>query len=353
MGGNVFPNLKRITKAEFEDLANEVVFKLKGSIYPEPQMGLVYVTRSYFSKPTFGDMDIVVETDYLKPDWIEELKLAFGLSEGEAVKNGDVLSFRYKDFQIDLILTKSCDFSTTFDYFSWNDLSNLMGRITYKHGLKFGHRGTYITLKDGSHQIGEVLVTKHTFELCEYFGWDFSEWNNGFETMEDAYRWVVKSPFFNKSVFALENRNHVARVRDKKRPNYTAFLKWLETQEGLPEYPYEDHDSRGGYYLRQPYYDMLLEKWPHVKRRVELKMENYNREKKFKEKFNGTIVSEVTGLENIELGNLMKYIKSAFEKNPFIKEDLIDHLGEDEIRAMIGTFRSMFDQGTEYPSLEL
>lgn len=352
MGGNIFKDLKRINKDEYDNLYDDVRQKLIDNIFVSDSS--IQRTRSVKNKETFGDLDIIVESDNLKHNYIDIIKSTFNLTSNEMKKNGDVLSFKYRDFQIDLLLSPFDIFQNMVDYFSWNDLSNLMGRITHKHGLKFGHDGTYLTLRDDTYQIGQVLVTKSTYKLCEYMGWNFDNWCSGFDSMEDAFVWLVKTPYFNKDVFAFENRNSESARRDKKRSNYKLFLTWLESQKNLIEYAYEDMSGKFGYNCREPFYGMICSKWPHVKLQVEMLLLDYSKQKTFKEKFNGSIVSEITGLVNQELGELMKYCRVQFDNNPHLKEWIIsDSFQERHMELFTNSLKWHHDNGQNYGESKL
>ena len=75
----------------------------------------------------------------------------------EIYKNGDVISFSYEInsfseeyFQIDLIKceNESEKLSMSKYYYSYGDLGNILGRITKKYDIRFGHKGLFINLLD-------------------------------------------------------------------------------------------------------------------------------------------------------------------------------------------------------------
>lgn len=317
MGGNIFKGMnRRYSEFEYLELYGEVMNKLGESII-SPKFSPYYcmsAIKSYMKKESFGDMDIVVNSNYLLVDWIPSLVKEFNLPHGHWVKNGNIFSFLYKEFQIDLIISPTEDYQSSLDYFAWNDLGNLIGRITHKLGIKFGHDGSWIILRDGDYQIGKILVTKSIQDLLEFIGLDYPQWQAGFLTMEDAYLWLTKSKYFNKHIFDLDNRNHQARVRDAKRVNYTNFITWLESQDNLIEYPYESIVSRGGYNIREPFFALICEKFPHVLDEYNSIINTHEENKQFKQKFNGEIVHKLTGLENKELGEFMAWARKEIER---------------------------------------
>lgn len=322
IGGNIqfFTKTRRYSKSEYDRARSDVIWKLYSHVLDlETQRGdienMVWDIESYHSKESFGDLDIVINSKYLKSNYIDIIVDKFNLRVGDWSKNGNVFSFVYQELQVDLIVTPDDDFHTSLDYFKFNDLSNIEGRIFHKLGLKHGHKGTHVIIKDGDYEIGEILVTKSKKDAHEMIGLNHDEWEIGFDTMEDAYKWVVKSPFFNSEIYQYANRNHYSRTRDKKRVNYHNFLLWIETQHNLPNYPFEDVTEKDGHNSREPFFtDIICKKFPHVKEQYDNLIAKHNEDKLFKEKFNGEFVMELTGLSGKELGMFMQYCRTSIEE---------------------------------------
>lgn len=343
MGGNVFPSKsRRYQKDEYVKLEKEVLGKVYSSVFVSDicQESVIQPLKYYRSKESFGDMDLVLNLALLKANWISIIIEKFKLGHGEWSKNGNVLSILYKEFQIDLIIQPHYNFQSTLDYFAWNDLGNLIGRISHKLGLKFGHEGTSVTIREGDNQIGTILVTKKIKDLLDILELDYNHWKNGFDTLDEMYTWVSSSKYFNKEIYALENRNHAARTRDKKRANYSGFLEWVEGKD-LPEYPFEEMTSKDGYDIREPFFtDLICEKFPHVKEQYDALVIKYEEQKVFKKVFNGQIVMEVTGLQGKELGMFMEYCRRHLEM-PEKRRKYLDS-SELERRQLIGFFHNCY-----------
>jgi hypothetical protein len=315
MGGNIFTNTRRYDKKEYEELTCEVVGLLANNILTTPDYNNIQIIKSYRTKPSFGDMDIVVNSSLLKPDYIPDIVRAFGLCVGDWSRNGNVVSFNYKRFQIDLIVTKEEEFQSSLDYFAWNDLGNLIGRVMHKVGVKFGHNGSHIIVRDGDYQVGEILITRNIKEILEAFDFDYKQWADGFDTLEEMYEWVSNTRFFNKDIYALENRNHAAKTRDKKRANYSGFLEWCEDREFKYNYPYSTVTSKDGYNIREPFFtEIICKKFPHVLEQYNTLISQMEENREFKSKFNGEAVMRVTGLQDKELGMFMKWAREQIEK---------------------------------------
>lgn len=220
------------------------------------------------------------------------------------VKNGNVISFEFSKHQIDLILTPEKYYQSSLNYFAYNDLGNLVGRIAHKLGFKYGHKGLVYVLREGDKVIGEIEVTQDQNEIMKFLGFDSVK--TEFETLEEIFEYVSSSKYFDPDIYLLHNRNHVSRVRDAKRETYNKFLKWCEEHPEKKKYTFDEAVKEyfkmvrleEAFYLFVGFgktYDILI------------KENEYN--KKVKALFNGEIVSKLTGLSGKELGAFMKYVK--------------------------------------------
>ena len=132
MGGNIFINKsRRIKKEELPYYRNKIFIILD-------KFDLEYKEiLSYKNKEDFGDLDILVKKDcYI--NIIDKLKNYFKDNIIEYSQNSNILSFLIEELQVDLIFTKPRYFEASFNYFSFNDINNLIGRISSKMGVKWG-----------------------------------------------------------------------------------------------------------------------------------------------------------------------------------------------------------------------
>ena len=270
--------------------------------------------KAYHTKESFGDMDIIVRSNWLKTDWIPKIVEVFQLAHGDWSKNGNVLSFAYKNFQIDLIITSPEHYQTSLDYFAWNDCGNISGRLAHKLGTKYGHRGLELIIKNDDQVLGEVLITTDTKKIHELLNLNHQEWVNGFDTLEQMYTWISNSKYFNKDIYLLENRNHYSRTRDSKRKTYSDFLVWSREREFINKYPHADMTEKSGYNIREPFYtELIVPMFPHVVEEYNTISDKFHSNNLFKEKFNGKIINELTRLSGIELGHFISYAKEQIE----------------------------------------
>jgi hypothetical protein len=348
MGGQAFGDLtRRYDRDEYEKFSNRVLSHLH-SLFPDVT---VLEIPFYFEKQTFGDMDILVESDNLPNNWVEKLISFYKLKEGSYQKNSNVFSFVYRQFQIDLIVTSSKYIRSSYYYFAYNDLGNLIGRISHKMGLKIGHKGLSIILRDpenDNHQLGEIELTQDFFKGLEIIGLDGKRYNNGFDNLEQIFEYVASSHYFDPEIYLLHNRNHAAKIRDRKRKTYSEFLDWCASSGATANYKWPEVSDRGGYNIREPWFtDVICAHFPEAKQKVDAIIAQYEMDKKFKEKFNGKIVMELTGLQGKELGEFMKYAKErlliTFPKDHIIKT------GEREVKRYIRGIYEFRQQGWDWP----
>ena len=223
MGGHALKRVKtrRYSAEEYHNLVPEVVNTLQ-ALFPGKRIAPV---KAYREKPSFGDMDVLVEGPY--PTDVDDL-LQAAFSPGELVTNGPVKSFDYKELQIDLITAPSEEFSFTENYLSFNDMGNLLGKIAHKFGVKWGHDGMFYIYRDGDFVVKSILLTRDLHKAYKFLGLDAERAIEGFDKLEEMFTFVASSPFFNVKYYLLshEEKSGVDRVRTAKRKTYQQFLSW-------------------------------------------------------------------------------------------------------------------------------
>jgi hypothetical protein len=293
MGGNVFKDgsTRRYSAEEYNSLVvriNPILKQISASYFYE-------IIPAYIGKESFGDMDVLLVPDVeLSKNFLGSL---FG-SNGNVVHNGDVWSLVFEELQIDLITTNKEEFEAALDYFSYNDYGNLRGKIIHKFGMKFGHDGLTLPVRSENHVLGTVVLSRDPNVINSVFGFNPRK----FDTLEEMFEDVIRSYFFSPELFAWENMNAVARVRDKKRDTYQKFLKYIENLQ-LPSRTYEKDKSQ--------YLEWIFLNFPNAREEVTALRERAEVLARAAEKFNGNLVREWTGLNGPELGNIMRALKPS------------------------------------------
>ena len=304
---------KRIDRDSFDKLYKELEPKLK-TIYEK-----VELIPFYRTKQDFGDMDILVSEpkSNLGIKGANDFRLLFQklFNPNVIIHNGNVWSFDQDSFQIDIIKTKPKFWDTTLTYYSYNDLGNLMGRIARRLGFRYGHQGlTYSYKSKYGFSDTETIVSQNVESIFEFLGFNYGDFVKGFDTLEEIFVYVVNSEFFNPDIFAYENLDHTNRVRNRKRDSYQKFIEYISNFK-------MDDSTRA--LIKQEMYSM---KGFHFDRAIEifgseltsiLKEYEESDEKlnSIRQKFNGNIVMELTGLKGKELGAFITLFKNIISNN--------------------------------------
>jgi hypothetical protein len=315
MGGHAFGyETARLRASDYYELEARSIATLREA-FPETRVEAI---RAYRNKPDFGDCDILVErgTGYS----YEQAAKALGAIE--VVPNGPVCSIGVpvtpqggKDiFQIDLVTADPLSFDFSKGYFGQGDIGNLVGRLYHAWGLALRHDGLYYYVRDGDYKFREIALTLNFNFALELMRYDVQTFEDGFESPEDIFRYVASSPFFNPDIFLLHNRNAQSRVRDRKRPMYMAFLKFCEETSGLPKFQFPENKSA--------WLPRLFEHFAGFKQEYDKALADLSELRRVKDKFNGTWVSQVTGLQGKELGEVMQAFRHSFAT----QEDLHDYV---------------------------
>lgn len=320
MGGNALKEYgaKRLDRVEYDAIASKLSRVLNRFLEHFGVEGEAKVIRAYRNKPSFGDIDVVVPRELHRKVSDKDLSMLLAYNFRADVPsipfkpNGPVTSFGLPlesggVFQADLIYTPEDHFDFAVEYYSWNDLGNLIGRIAHKLGLRFGHDGLTMPLRDGDNLFDTIILTRDFQSAIEFLGYSYHQYLYGFDTMEDIFRFTVDTDWFNSAIYDLDNRNHTARVRDKKRPTYTAFLAWLkEHPEVDKQFDFPKDKS--------VWHETIWTYFPKAKDHFDSANERLRYTKFIKSKFNGDLIRGIIGLEGKELGGFIRQFKELFER---------------------------------------
>jgi hypothetical protein len=321
MGGYALGDVvRRFDTLEFVALRNEVLSKLRDAI---PSVRLEPIA-SYYEKPSHGDLDLLICTDNLPPDWRDR---ACGVLTCRArVDNGPVLSVEHKGLQVDLIAECGDVFAFAFRYYSWNDMGNLIGRVAHQAGFKFGHNGLWYVLREGTRKYADIRLTLDFDEALMFFGYNPNRYRQGFNALEDIFHYVTSTPYFVPHAFSLEGRSHRARVRDAKRPTYQMFLHWIQV------HPTITRVMRS----REQWLQAAIDRFQHMGARIAEARFCHARSVAVRTRFNGNLVRQWTGLEGRDLGAFMRsFIEQRSEDPSKSVEELVEGRTESEVRRLV------------------
>lgn len=303
MGGNALKTIEtvRLDRESYARLANEITKRL------EMNYGIVSNdTISFRNKPDFGDLDLLVKKSTIDKYDIREL-IEFNFNPREIYHNGNAWSFDYKNFQVDLIIVDDEYWVTTNVYFSYNDLGNLMGRISNRMGFRYGDYGLKLNYYFDGKKFSRNISTDPE-KIFEFLGFDWERYSKGFDDLDDIFEFVVNSKYFSSEVFAYESLNHQNRTRNKKRKNYRLFLEYIEETVGNKKFDYLTLDG----------YIVLAEKFFNVELFKDINewVNQIKLEKQANEKFNGSFIIEYFGLKGKDIGtSITKFKNHVKEEN--------------------------------------
>jgi len=273
------------------------------------------IPRYYGNKADFGDMDIVVNAKAASGSTWESLRaqIVGDLGIEQTQSAGPLYSTVYRGLQVDFFLREDSEFLSTASYLSFNDAGNLIGKICRRMGLKYGEDGlswVYRRANDG-HYRRDLLVSKDFEKIYGYLDLDYQRWQQGFDSLEDIFEWVMASRYFSVEPY-LEPGKRI-RERTKVRPTIKRFLEYLEEHSIAKRYVYEEHST----YLVQ-----VDQFFPEAQLLAQVQAEDDKavRDQQLKERFSGKRVMNLLPLRGQALGAFIR----EFHK----------HYSDDEILAM-------------------
>jgi hypothetical protein len=157
--------------------------------------------------------------------------------------------------------------------------------------------------------IGRVIISKDYDKIYEFLGLDYNRWKEGFDDLEDIFKFISESPYFNWEYLQLENNNRINRERDAKRKSYMSFLEYIENncKDSDHQYQYDKDKS--------VYVDKAAKFFPESNLITEIRRMEYEECKSLymKSKFNGGEVKRRFGLEGKALGDTLNGFKKVMD----------------------------------------
>lgn len=327
MGGNAvakYVKTVRLDVADYKRLEAKTLNMLRKN-FPD---GRFSVVKYFTNKKDFGDVDMMYHVED-NEKFLEKLPSLLmeefnATEELPVVRNGSVHSVgvpvdaSQKDyFQLDFLYYSEENWDHAEFFLHYNDVGNLLGRVARFVGFKLSDKGLLFPYKDEhGYVVKDVLVTKDPLVTMQVLKLDKALYDKGMDSMEDVYRFVMSSDYFVPETFLAENQNNGLRKREKKRGAYKLLLEYLN---GLDQqtllcrtYLYEDK-----HLARLTALEYALDCVPSFAERCQDMDKEYDLMKMFKMNFNGKLVAELTGLENKELGQFMKFVQGE-DKDKFV-----------------------------------
>lgn len=286
------------------------------------------------NKESYGDLDLLYWKDDLGSGTDIKKVIKETFNPNEMVSNGEVLSWDFENFQIDLIKCSSLEqMAYAKFYFSYGDLGSILGRFCNYHGLKIGHRGFWIDVYectiyndkplDVTRNIGEVLLTLSPEETCEFLGLNYYKWLDGFNNLESIFNWITESKYFVTKIYQELNGDHMKRA--KIRPMYMKFVEYIGMNpleiNGKPEIRFNMQPEAIKHFKKEH----EIEK---IKERIEFNQVVRN-------KFSGKKLLE-KGIEGKNIGIILKSLEDHIDKNYHMNfAQWVYHTDQEEIDLVV------------------
>lgn len=338
MGGNVFKKtypVIRLDKIKYN--AKVITFtRILNSI----GISRFHIVEAVREKVDFGDMDIVIEdtTD-------NKLKINNWLKDQvniPVVQNGNVQSILHYLFQIDFIYVQPDSFEYACSYFNWNDFGNIVGRLSKQYGFKHGWQGLYYVqrdLKDNNRILHEHLLSLDYSDVLKILQLDVERFNQGFDTFEDMFNYIITSPLFLATPYSYENLNHQNRVRDKKRVTYNNFLKFIDEKFS------STHKSLEKKLTEDEKLFHVLTNFPEIKKDLIWHQQEADEKRRYTAVFNGRVLKELLpSLDVREYSAFMSFFKKSNRPSSF------SSLSEEERVSLILKEKENYDNEKNAPA---
>jgi hypothetical protein len=307
VGGNAIKTFfgvepKRIENSDYWGLVNSIY----GSMYLTGKVARCHATEAYSEKESHGDLDVIValKEEYANINLQDFLNSIFDIKFIH--QNSNCLSCLIQDHQIDFIFVDQVSFYAECAFRDFSPFGNIFSRLLKQLEVSWKTAGLFYIFRGGendSYKKGIFLTD--SFDKILRLGGLNPELYGRFEKESQIFDYVCSSRYFRKSIYALENLNHVNRKRDAVRPDYNRFNAYIQ-------------DKRDSSYILPEKNEMvgiLCSKFPNLFGEIQKCHEEIRQESLQKHFFSGDLVAGITGLQGVELGKAMSYFDKALGVN--------------------------------------
>jgi hypothetical protein len=155
MGGKLF-NLGRVNRDKYLIIEAEI------RQYLDHKIGAAAyrIPRYYATKPDFGDLDVIIQSSDRQHWHILRQEFVTDLGITQIKSDGNVFSTVYQGLQVDYFTTAPEFLDSTYNYLSFNDLGNLLGKMCRRFNLKYGEQGlSYVFRRQNSNYNKDLNIT--------------------------------------------------------------------------------------------------------------------------------------------------------------------------------------------------
>ena len=314
-GGKLFgTRSQRVTTQEMRSIFLKIKFEV-GDVFEA-----MTLNRSFASKTSHGDVDIIVLPN--TPNWKKYILNELSSIIVDQSSNANVHSFLFhfeqikKNVHVDFIEASSMDdYKSKNQYYSFNDLSAMIGIIAKKNHFKFGSEGFFKRFQDRRGNWHDILISKDLNIGLDCLGFNRSVYEN-ITDIDDAVEFILSGRMFDSDLFKRENMTQDQK-KDEKRPNIEymigEFRKFPTTKSTVTD---ED------YFFKKLYPDLY--------KTVELEKQQIDKNIPQKSKYNGSwLMTNFNIKPGPQVGMILKAISDEFQN--------LDETDESEIYEFVSS----------------
>jgi len=301
-------NTVRKNTEEFRRIGIQLQYKIKMTLNLNSE-----VVTCYRTKADHGDLDLLICVPSGRGiNWNDYIHERF--NPQAIYNNGGVHSFDYENFQVDFIPIPQSKWESAKVYFSYDPLGNIMGKTYHKFNLSYGWEGLFYKYRNGRGTYSKnILLTNDVKRIFDFGGYDYDRYLNGFDTLEDIFKFVIDSKYFDTGMFQMESLNSIDKKRNRKRGSYHLFLEYLKNNNINVKYSFEEEKDMYIIDIDAAFPEINLLEQLH-----DLQVKN-EFDQATAEKFNGNIVMqwlpELKGKElGYAIGNFKMHIGADFDR---------------------------------------
>lgn len=325
MGGNLF-KLGRLPQAEYLKIENDL------RRYLDQKLGNLYrIPRYYRDKPDFGDVDIIVSDAAIHSTWQDlRMELIVDLGIEQYKSQGSVFSTVYQNFQVDFFYREHRYLESTYNYLSFNDVGNILGKIFKRFNLKYGEQGLlYVFRRADGHFQKDLEVSQDFERIFAFLQLDYAQWLRGFDTLDELFRWATASPYF--SIHPYQEQDATTTQRVKERTTMRRFVAWLEERGVSQKFDFDPD--------RNAYLPMIADFFPegNLLEKIELERQREAYVLRLREKYSGQVIMRLfPDLQGKALGDFMRSFEAQWDDH----EAVLAGTEAEEIVARLRQFKA-------------
>ena len=283
----------------FNEIAMELMFQIGADLGLETA-----IVKCYHTKKDHGDLDLLVKVEH-NMNYLDYINRTF--KPQATYVNANVISFDYKNFQIDFIKIQPESWETAQTYYSYDPLGNIMGKSYHKFNLSYGWNGLYYKFRNTHGSAEDIFITADARKIFEFGGYDYDRYLQGFDNLVDIYDFCIAGKYFNIETFKMENLTQIDRKRNRKRQSYHEFLNYVGESNVTKAFEFDKN--------KDVYLPMIESFFPEAKLMEELAVlkEQDRIRNIIAQKFNGDMIMMwLPNLQGKELGAAIGKFKNFF-----------------------------------------